>query len=211
LPSFFVPGALARLPVNGKTITLNPARGQHHGRRHLEKDNAILIRRSRLTETSLIVHWCSARHGIMKTVAKGALRPKSKFHGRLDLFFDAEIELVRSRRSDLHILRELAVTNPRVGIRSTYSRTLAASYFVQLLETVCERETPIDDLYDLLRRAVDFLDTTDPDRKAVLHFEHELTRLLGLERPTIAPIESIRELFHRVPPSRQDLLDALGP
>jgi DNA repair protein RecO (recombination protein O) len=176
----------------------------------LHKDHAILIRRTRLTETSLIVHWCAATHGIIKTVAKGALRPKSPFQGKLDLFFDAEIEFIRSRSSDLHTLKELAVTNLRLGVRTRYPRTLAAAYFVQLIEIVCERDTPIDDLHSLLRRGLDYLDANDPDQKAILHFERELARAIGIEKGAHSPIEAIRALFHRIPGTRADLLENLN-
>lgn len=173
----------------------------------MEKDLAILIRRTRLTETSLVIHWCSRSHGIIKTVAKGARNPKGKFHGNLDLFYEAEIEIVRSRRKDgdLHILRDLAVADRRLGIRKTYARTLAAAYFVRLLEIVCERETPITPLFDLLRRGLNYLDSTDPDWKAILHFEKEATRILGLQKGPVSPIQALGDLFHRVPDQRGEL------
>ena len=76
------------------------------------------------------MHWCSPELGLIKTVAKGALRPKSGFAGKLDLFFTAEIEFVRSRKTDLHILKELDVLDARFGLRESYLQTLAASYFV---------------------------------------------------------------------------------
>jgi hypothetical protein len=44
---------------------------------------AIAIRLTRLTETSLIVHWFTEGHGLIKTVAKGARSPKSAFAGKL--------------------------------------------------------------------------------------------------------------------------------
>jgi DNA repair protein RecO (recombination protein O) len=176
----------------------------------MHKDYAILIRRTRLTETSLIIHFCTATQGIIKTVAKGALRPKSPFRGKLDLFFATEIEFIRSRKSDLHTLKELAVTNSRLGIRRRYSRTLAASYFVQLIEIVCERDTPINDLYDLLKRGLDFLDANDPDSRAILHFERELARAIGVEKGGPSPIEAIRALFHRIPGTRTELLEMMN-
>jgi len=37
---------------------------------------AILIRLTRLTDTSLIVHWFTEDHGLVKTVAKGARRDR---------------------------------------------------------------------------------------------------------------------------------------
>ena len=57
----------------------------------LETTAAILLRRIKLTESSLIVTWFTEAHGKLKTVAKGARRPRSPFAGRLDLFFAAEI------------------------------------------------------------------------------------------------------------------------
>ena len=58
---------------------------------------AIVIRLTRLTETSLIVHWFTEGHGLVKTVAKGARRTKSPFAGQLDLFFGGEITFGRDR------------------------------------------------------------------------------------------------------------------
>ncbi len=168
----------------------------------MEKDHAILIRRSRLTETSLIVHWCALEHGIIKTVAKGARNPKNRFHGNLDLFYEAEIEFVHSRTSDLHTLRDIAVTNPHLGIRQSYPRTLAASYFVRLLEMICERETPVGELFDLFRRALDYLEEIEPDQRAILHFESETARILGILSGPRPPVESLREAYPRIPEQR---------
>ena len=71
---------------------------------------AIVVRLTRLTETSLIVHWFTQDHGLIKTVAKGARRSKSPFAGKLDLFFGGEIAFVRARRGELHLLREVAIS-----------------------------------------------------------------------------------------------------
>ena len=168
-----------------------------------------MIRKHRLSDTSLIVHWCSDEFGMIKTVAKGALRPKSAFAGKLDLFFDAEIEFIRSRKSDLHILKELAVDNARFGLRKTWLQTQAAAYFVQLLENTAEKDTPIDEFYDLLRRGLNFLTDNAPTRKAVLHYEKEMAALLGIGGHRMTPYEAIREVYKRMPPLRAELMEKL--
>src|SRR3954452_6855453 len=89
---------------------------------------AILLRKRKFSDTSLIVSWCTESLGCIETVAKGALRPKSAFAGKLDLFFEAEIQIVRSRKSSLHTLTELSLRNVFPGIRTTYLRTQTASY-----------------------------------------------------------------------------------
>ena len=47
---------------------------------------AILMRKIRFSDTTLIVEWLTEDFGRLKTIAKGALRPKSTFAGKLDLF-----------------------------------------------------------------------------------------------------------------------------
>ncbi|MFK5921379.1 MAG: DNA repair protein RecO [Verrucomicrobiota bacterium] len=173
----------------------------------MEKTTANLIRRFPLTETSLIIHWCSDTQGLIKTVAKGARRPKNRFAGKLDLFFHCEIEIVRSRKSDLHILKDISVLRTRLGIRGSYLQTLAASYFVKLIERVAESATPIPDLADLLERSLEYLDQNQPTRRAVLHFEKELARHLGVAHPTCTPATSISNTFGHLPKQREELLD----
>ena len=99
----------------------------------MESTEAILLRRRKFSDTSLIVSWCTESLGCVQTIAKGARRQKSGFAGKLDLFFEAEISLVRSRKSDLHTLTEVVLKNPFPGIRSNYLRTQTAAYFVELI------------------------------------------------------------------------------
>lgn len=173
----------------------------------MQKITANLIRRIPLTETSLIIHWCSDSQGLIKTVAKGARRPKSRFGGKLDLFFQCEIEIVPSRKSDLHILADLAILKMRTGIRKSYLQTLAAAYFVKLIERVVEPATPIPDIANLLERAFEYLDQNQPDQPAVLHFEKELARCLGITHPVRSAATSIAHTFGRLPAQREELLD----
>jgi DNA repair protein RecO (recombination protein O) len=177
----------------------------------VEKGEGILIRKTLLTDTSLIVHWCTREHGIIRTAVKGARRPGSPFAGKLDLFYSAEIEWVRNRRGDLHTLREVSVLHFRHGIQQDYLRLLAAAYFSTLIGQVAEGETPVEGLYDLLRRALDWLHGNQPTRKAVLFFEREVARDLGIHgEEETTPIGAIGQLYHRIPEQREKLLLRLG-
>jgi len=173
------------------------------------KARGTLIRRSPLTETSLIVHWCTAENGIVKTVAKGARRPKSAFAGKLDLFYRCEIEIHPARKGDLHILKDLILERPRLGLRRNYVQTLAASYFVKLIDRVAEPETPLPEIADLLERGLDYLDENEATRRAALHFEKQLADFLGVLQPDRDPIDSLDEIFGKIPEQRRELLDRL--
>ena len=169
---------------------------------------AILLRRIRFSETSLIVTWLTRDHGKLKTMARGALRPKSPFAGVLDLFFEADIAFARSGRSEIHTLREAALRNPFDGIRKEYARVELAAYFVELIDLVTESDHPVPELFDLLLRALAYLENATPSRKALVHFEHELARLLGVhvEGPGFA---ALARTVPRMPESRRGLMAKL--
>jgi len=174
---------------------------------------AILLRKRKFSDTSLIVSWCTESFGCVQTMAKGARRPKSPFGGKLDLFFEAEISIVRSRKSDLHTLTEVVLKNPFAGIRSGYLRTQTAAYFVELIEICTERDHREPELFDLLRRAFGYLDENDPTPRAVAYFETELARIAGVQdrsRLRFDPAFALGNLFGRLPLSRTPLLKTLA-
>lgn len=160
----------------------------------------------RLTETSLIVTWFSQEHGRIKTVAKGARGQKSRFSGLLDLFYQCDVQFARSRKSDLHALREVALRNPYAGLRTEYPRLLLAGYFVELLELVTEPEHPAPDLFDLLQRALAHLDKSTGTRRALEHFENELCRLLGIQQTGLTGAISLARTYHELPSARRKLM-----
>ena len=171
---------------------------------------AILLRKTKLTETSLIITWFTEAHGKIKTVAKGARQPKSRFAGMLDLFFDCEINFVRSQKSELHQLREVVLRNPHEGLRTDYGKVALGAYFVELIELVTETEHPAPELHDLLQRAFGHLNDHPASLRAMLHFESELTRLLGIQgQENVTPAVAIGRAYHKLPKVRPDLLKTL--
>lgn len=180
----------------------------------MEKTQAILIGRSRYAESSLIIHWCSAELGLFRTLAKGALRPRSAFSGMLDLFVSADISYLPGRKSDLHTLAEAHWNHPRLGLRASYGRVLAATYLVKLIALVAEPHAPLPAIHDLLGRALDYLDTHDPSLAFLERFELRVAEDLGLVGPdgesSGSPGLAIAENFHRrLPVQRQQVLDWL--
>jgi DNA repair protein RecO (recombination protein O) len=177
----------------------------------METTPAILLRKTKLTETSLIVTWLTEHHGKLKTVAKGARQVKNRFSGRLDLFFECEIQYARSRTSELHGLREAELHEPYEGLRCDYLRVALASYFVELLELVTESEHAVPELFDLFRRALRYLNEHPANLRALEHFENELVRLLGIGQPEVSAAIAIGRAYQHLPKGRPDLLRQLKP
>jgi DNA repair protein RecO (recombination protein O) len=179
----------------------------------MQSTAAILLRKRKFSDTSLIVSWCTESLGCIQTIAKGARRTKTPFAGKLDLFFDAEISIVPSRRSTLHTLTEVVLRNPFAGIRRNYLRTQTAAYFIELIEICTERDHHEPELFQLLRRAFGYLDANDPTRRAVIYFETELARITGVhdvKKLKTDPAFALHNLFGRLPRSRTALLQAVA-
>lgn len=176
----------------------------------VDRTPAILLRRIKLTETSLILSWLTRDAGRLKTVAKGARRPKSRFAGVLDLFYECDLHFARSQRSELHTLREAELLETFAAVRTDYSRLRLASYFSELVELATEPEQPVPEVYSLLRRALAHLAAQPATRRALTFFEDELARDLGfMQRANQSGVQAIESSCGRLPRTRSSLLAAL--
>lgn len=146
-----------------------------------ETTSGLILRTRPLTDTSLIVHWLTPDLGRLATVARGARQPKSAFAGKLDFGFEADFSFQRSRRSELHALREVSVTNPRGGLRTDYGYLAQAAYAVAFIEQVTETETPLPEVHALMAGFLDHLPRRPVQARTVFAFELKLLSVLGLE------------------------------
>jgi DNA repair protein RecO (recombination protein O) len=146
-----------------------------------EATHGIILRTRPLTETSLIIHWLTRDLGRLATVAKGARRPKSPFAGKLDLFYAADFSFSRSRRSDLHILREVSLRETHAAIRVDLAKLQRAGYAAAFIEQATETETPLPEVFELTRTFLAHLCVTAPQPQDIFGLELRLLRELGLE------------------------------
>ena len=144
-----------------------------------ESATGLILRARLLTETSLIIHWLSPELGRVATVAKGARRPKSAFHGKLDLFYACDFSFARSKRSELHTLREVVVRDTHERLRHDLGWIRHAAYAAALLEQTTETDTPLPGIFQLFARLLDFLPQQPPKPRTVFAFELKLLRELG--------------------------------
>lgn len=156
-----------------------------------ETSIGLIVRTRPLTDTSLIVHWLTPEFGRIATVAKGARRPKSAFAGKLDLFYLCEFSFLRSRRSELHQLREVALREAHAALRQELEYLQQASYSAALIEQTTEMESPIPEIYTLLAGFLDHLPRHSPQPQTLFAFEIKLLSELGLqpdfEKDNLAP------------------------
>jgi DNA repair protein RecO (recombination protein O) len=84
---------------------------------------------------------------------------------------------------------------------------LLAGYFGQLLELVLELDHPEPEIWDLLRRGLEHLETNGASRRAMFHFEREVARMLGLGKGAHL---RILKVYGKLPNTRNHCLELLG-
>ena len=164
-----------------------------------ESSPGLILRTRPLTETSLIIHWLTPELGRISTVAKGARRAKSPFRGKLDLFYEADFSFARSRRSDLHNLREVVLRETHGAFRRELNWVQQASYCAALIEQTTETETPMPEVYALMSSCLASLAGYTPNARTVLSFELKMLECLG-QQPDLAET-------HLEPETKQAAID----
>jgi DNA repair protein RecO (recombination protein O) len=152
---------------------------------NVERATGVVLRTRPLTDTSLIVQWLTQDLGRLATVAKGARRPKSPFRGQIDLFHLAELSFARSRRSDLHTLREVRLLESHAALRTELAWLQQASHCAALIEQTTETETPLPALYAQFTRLLRELPRHPARSATIFAFEMKLLDELGL-KPDLA-------------------------
>ena len=162
------------------------------------RTTGLILRTRPLTETSLIVHWLTRDFGRIATVAKGARRPKSPFRGKLDLFYLADLSFVRSRRSELHTLREVSLRETHNALREELGYLQQAAYCAALIEQTTETETPLPAIFQLMIDLLTCLPSEKPQPRTIFAFEMKLLNEHDLfEGRFVSRGEGFVDLFDR--------------
>ncbi|WP_018290367.1 DNA repair protein RecO [Verrucomicrobium sp. 3C] len=140
----------------------------------------ILLRRHSYSESSWILGWMTSDLGWIQTVAKGAKRWPGSYRGPLDLFYLCEIAVLVPRTGDLHLFKEARVRNPFLSLRRNWATFSCAQYFGELVGGSVERGSPFPNLYELLRKALSYLEAHPPSLALIERYERRLLEVSGM-------------------------------
>jgi DNA repair protein RecO (recombination protein O) len=119
---------------------------------------AIVLSTLRYSETSKIVRLATRDYGVQSAIAKGALRPKSRFGAALQLLSEGQAQLHMKEHRELHLLAAFDLRQLHVGLASDLERYAVAC----ALAEVMLRFAPADahpESFELLRHALGELET----------------------------------------------------
>lgn len=120
----------------------------------IEKDDAIVLGRWRLGESSQIVALFTAAHGPVRVVAKGARKARSRFGGSLEPTNIVHAVYYRKSNRDLHLLSQADVKRAFPDIRESLLRLAYAYAIIECLIGLKREEGPAAEMFALAAGAL---------------------------------------------------------
>lgn len=133
---------------------------------------AMVLRKTKLGETDLILTLLAEDGRQIKAVAKGARKPSSSFAARLDVFCEADVLLVRGKSLD--IVKEARLIDAHRGVRQDMEHAAAAAPVVDLAARLCQPDLASPKLYALTSSALAHMEKADASTSLALCAAHML-------------------------------------
>jgi DNA repair protein RecO (recombination protein O) len=124
--------------------------------------DAIVLRRTRFSETSLVVVALSREAGRVEALARGCRRERSPLRGHLDLFNREEMLLYERSRTGLDLLAESAICEEFMALRTRAEAFAVASLGAEILLAACMPRDPHPRAFDILVESLRALDRGEP-------------------------------------------------
>ncbi len=151
---------LPSLPVSSRLLPPLPASSRplpsltvYLTKMSLVTTPALVLHAFRYSESSKIVRLATEEIGVQSAIAKGALRPRSKFGARLQVLSEGIAELHVKRHRDLHTLSEFAVRDQHAELAGDVRRYATATALAELVLRFAPAE-PNPPVYQYLVAAV---------------------------------------------------------
>lgn len=146
-----------------------------------QRESAICLKTSDYSETSQVAHFLTRGWGVVRLIAKGTKRPKSKSGGAIDLLNEGELVFTAGSRESLGVLVEFSETHSHTALRSDAGRLNTALYMIELVAAALAEADPHPEVFDLLHNGLGRLDQADAPGAAVLaYFQWRLLKRVGL-------------------------------
>jgi DNA repair protein RecO (recombination protein O) len=94
---------------------------------------AVVLQTFRYSETSKVVRLATRELGVQSAIAKGVLRPKSRFGAGLESLSEGDAQLYFREGRELHTLAVFDVTNLRRGLARDIARFAGAAALTQVM------------------------------------------------------------------------------
>lgn len=146
----------------------------------LRSTAAVVSRTMRMTGSSKLVSLITERYGLVKVMAKGARRPKSKFGASLETVTIVDCMFWHKDMRDIQTLTEADIVEPFTNLKTDIRRLSIATCMVEVAESQTAREDPASGTYRLLVESLEDLRDA-PSSDADKHLWRFMLRFLASE------------------------------
>ena len=143
--------------------------------------DAINLKSYNLNDSDKIVVMYSKDNGLIKGVAKGVKKPKSKLGARMDLLVANTLQLIKGKSMDTII--QAQTINHFQKTRENYDKLVISSYLSELVINLGEgSETASEEIYELLYKALHKISASGNKKDmliAAIKFQLKLLLIIG--------------------------------
>jgi len=127
---------------------------------------ALVLQTYRYSETSKVVRLATRDLGVQSAIAKGALRPKSRFGAGLELLSEGVAQLYFRETRELHTLGAFDLVNLRQDLAGDVGRFAGATALAEVMLKMAP-PAPLPTAYDTLTAGLDALEAASPSPERV--------------------------------------------
>ncbi len=135
----------------------------------LVSTSAIVLASFRYGETSKIIRLASRDYGVQSAIAKGALRPRSRFGGALQLLSEGQAQWLMKENRELNVLTSFDLRQLHVGLTRDLERYAVACALAEVMLRFAPSD-PHPESFEVLQQALGLLETSPPERVQSLGF-----------------------------------------
>ncbi|WP_281623787.1 DNA repair protein RecO [Senegalimassilia anaerobia] len=119
----------------------------------------LVLRKTKLGESDLILSLLAQDGSQIRAVAKGARKPTSQFSSRLELYSQADVLLAQGRSLD--IVKEARLVAGNAALRESMELAACAAPIVELLDRITQPGLEVPKLFPLTQTGLDVLASAD--------------------------------------------------
>jgi DNA repair protein RecO (recombination protein O) len=111
------------------------------------KSDAIVLKKTKFSDTSLIVHFYSKEFGKISALLKGARSSKSKIGSKIDLINNVEIVIYKKEERELQLVTQANLINHFPKIKESLTKIKFASAICEMVDKLLPEHESNDKLY----------------------------------------------------------------
>jgi DNA repair protein RecO (recombination protein O) len=138
----------------------------------------IILKGQPLGETDRLVTVLTSEHGLIRAVAPGARKHKSRLRGRSELFVVNNLLIVKGRSLDKIIQADTVYTYP--GLSRDLGKLAAAQYLAEVVLALALSEQPQIELYELINEHLRRLEKLASQQVVYPYLAHAVFHLLAI-------------------------------